>query len=136
MPSSIVPGAILVARENFWRRPMKRSTSIMYAAVLIPSLVVGMSAAVAGDKKCDCPCDSEHTDLSAEKNHGQQGAEKSAMASKKAKEASKARAEAKSAIEAQYLRSKSSSDYFSGNIIGHDVMNRRDNKVIGMSMSC
>lgn len=101
------------------------------AVVLIPSLVMGMSAAVAENKDCDCPCDSKQASVSAERNHGKHGAETSAMASENAKAASKARAEAKSAIENQYLRSKSSSDYFSGNLIGHDVMNRRDNKVVG-----
>lgn len=110
---------------------MKRSMSMKYAVVLIPAFVMGISAAVAGDGKCDCPCDSERASVSAEKNHGKQGAEKAAMASKNAKAASKARAEAKADVESQYLRNKPANGYFSGNLIGHDVMNRRDNKVVG-----
>lgn len=129
---------------------MNTFTSIKYAAILLPALAMGISVASAEDKKCDCPCDSEHAGMSAERSHGRQGAESAAMASERATAAREAqaerdakavresRAEAKATAEAEaavaashYLTSKPSDDYFSSNLIGHEVMNRRDNKTIG-----
>lgn len=106
--------------------------SMKYAVVLLPAFAMGISMASADEKKCDCPCDHERASVSVEKNHGNQGAEKSSMASDRASSVAKAKAAAKSAVhESQYLVSKPSDNYFSGNIIGHDVMNRRDNKIVG-----
>lgn len=113
---------------------MKTFKSLKYAAVLLPVFAMGISAATAEDRKCDCPCNSESTNVSAEKSHGKQGAEKAAMASNRAKAEARDRSEAKAKAalaESQYVASKRADDYFSGNLVGHDVMNRRDNKVVG-----
>lgn len=123
---------------------MNRFISMKYAVVLLPALTMGVSVASAEDKKCDCPCDSERTSVSAEKSHGKQGAEQAANASTRSRLARESRADAKAdaaakeaaearAVEAKlhYVASKPADDYFSSNIVGHEVMNRRDNKVVG-----
>lgn len=164
---------------------MNKHISMKYAVVLLPAFAMGISAASAEDKNCDCPCSSMQAGVSAEKNHGKQGAEgaenaserassaqaaREARASREAEAADKASREAKaadraadnasrkamaaskaadeaaekasasartsaeataSANESHYLTSKPADDYFSSNLIGHDVMNRRDNKAVG-----
>lgn len=167
---------------------MNKHISMKYAVVLVPAFVMGISSASAEDKNCDCPCSSVEAGVSAEMNHGKQGAEAAAKASERANTARKAQAEREarasreakvaekasreakvadkaaekasreaktaskaadkaadkasasartsaeataSANESHYLASKPADDYFSSNLIGHDVMNRRDNKVVG-----
>jgi len=54
------------------------------------------------------------------------------MASQRASSTAKARASEKAIVsEIHYLGSKSAEDFFASNIIGHDVMNRRDNTIVG-----
>lgn len=123
---------------------MKTFVSMKYAIVLLPALAMGVPFASAANQKCDCPCDSERVSASAEKSHGEQGSEKASKASEHAHMANESRADAKAAdaakasakaraveAEAHYLKSKPADDYFSSNIVGHKVMNRRDNKVVG-----
>lgn len=131
---------------------MKPFMSMKYTATLLPALVLGISVASADDTKRDRPCDEKQASVQAEKDHGQKMAEKKAhdqkMAAEKARdkkisekaskaadrasEVAKAEAAAHAAVhDSHYLATKPTGNYFSGNIVGHDVMNRRDNEVIG-----
>lgn len=123
---------------------MNKFMSMKYAVVLLPALSMGVSVASAEDQNCDCPCAADQASASAEKSHGKHGAEQSAHGLERARSARESRAEAKASTEAKvsakaealhdrshYLTSKPADDYFSSNLIGHEVMNRRDNKVVG-----
>ncbi|WP_376691734.1 PRC-barrel domain-containing protein [Wenzhouxiangella sp. EGI_FJ10409] len=120
---------------------MNKFTSIKYAAVLLPAFAMGSSVASADNQSCDCPCAPETTSVSAESSHAEKGSKQAAMNSERrmhsAREAqaeheSMASGDAKVAVvDFSYLASKPADDYFSSNLIGHDVMNRRDNKVVG-----
>lgn len=140
-PRRQCPGNIQVTRENFWRMLMKPFMSIKYTAALLPALVLGISVASAEDTKRDRPCDEKQASVQAEKNHGQKMAEMNhdrkmsqngSMASERASAAAKANAAANSSVhEVHYLATTPAGHYFSRNIVGHEVLNRRDNKVIG-----
>lgn len=123
---------------------MNRFMSMKYAVVLFPALSMGASVASAEEYKCDCPCDSERASVSAEKSHGKQGSEQAAKAEAHSRLERESRVDAEAAAAAKasakaraievnkhYLTSKPEDGYFSGNIVGHEVMNRRDNKVVG-----
>lgn len=121
---------------------MKPFMSIKYTAALLPALVLGISVASADDTKRDRPCDEKQASAQAEKNHGQKMAaekahekkisEKASKAADRASEVAKAEAAAHAAVhDSHYLATKPTGNYFSGNIVGHDVLNRRDNEVIG-----
>ncbi len=109
--------------------------SMKYTAILLPAFAMGISVASAEDKNCDCPCEPETAGVSAERTVV---ASERATASREAKDERESRAEAEAIAEAEsivsaahYLTRKPADDYFSSNLIGHEVMNRRDNKVIG-----
>lgn len=140
---------------------MKPFMSMKYTLALLPALALGISTASADDTKRDRPCDEKQASVQAEKNHGQKMvekahdrkiaaekahdetiasekahdrkmAEKASKAADRASDVAKSHAAANAAVhEAHYLATKPTGNYFSGNIVGHDVMNRRDNKVIG-----
>lgn len=138
---------------------MKPFMPMKFMVALLPALTLGMSVASADDTKSNRPCDDERASVQAEKSHNQKMAQmdhdqkmvqknhdqkmaqkdhdqkmadKASRASERASEVAKANAAANSAVhDSNYLTSKPIGNYFSGNIVGHDVMNRRDNKVIG-----
>lgn len=111
---------------------MNKLTLMKYPVTLLPAFAMGISMAAANDIKCNCPCDHEQASVSAEQNHSQNGAEKATMASADASSNAKIHAGTDaSAIESHYLANRPADNYFSGNLIGHDVMNRRDNEVVG-----
>jgi hypothetical protein len=120
---------------------MKSFMSMRYTLALLPALALGISTASADDTNRDRPCDEKQASVQAEKSHGQKMAEKNhdrkmaEKASKAAEHASavaKAEAAAQAAVhESHYLASKPTGNYFSGNIVGRDVMNRRDNEIVG-----
>ncbi len=138
---------------------MKSFMSMKYTLALLPALALGISTASADETKSDRPCDEKQTSVQAEKNHGQKmaekahdrkvaekahdrkmaekahdrkTAEKSSRAADRASEVAKAEAAAQSAVHgSHYLASKPTGNYFSGNIVGNDVLNRRNNEVIG-----
>lgn len=130
---------------------MKPFMSMKYTLALLPALVLGISVASADNTKRDRPCDEKQTSVQAEKDHGQKMAEKahdrkmaaekahdkkmdekSSKVAERASEVAKAEAAAQAAVhDSHYLAAKPTGNYFSGNIVGHDVMNRRDNEVIG-----
>lgn len=133
---------------------MNKFISIKYPIALLPAFAMGISVASAHEIKCDCPCDEARASSSAKQNHGQDKAEQSAMASARAdtaktrakadaakseasRKAARAHAKADAAkaeadlIKSQYVTSQPANDYFSGGLIGQEVINRRDNEVIG-----
>lgn len=111
---------------------MKTFMPIKYAVALLPALAMGISIASADETKRDRPCDDKQGNVHAEKNHSQKTAQKESQASDRASSVAKSKAAANAAVhESQYVTSKPTDNYFSGNIVGHDVMNRRDNKIIG-----
>lgn len=120
---------------------MKALMSMKYTLALLPALALGISTALADDTKSNRPCDEtqasvqaekDHDQKMAEKNHGQMMAREKSKASDRASDVAKSEAAAHAAVhESHYIATKPTGNYFSGNIVGNDVLNRRDNKVIG-----
>lgn len=115
--------------------------SMKYTVALLPALALGISIAAADETKHDRPCDekqanvqdeNDHGQKMAEKRHDQKKAEKASKASERASAVAKTEAAAKAGVhESHFLASKPTGNYFHGDLIGHDVINRRDNKVVG-----
>lgn len=111
---------------------MNTSNSIKYALALVPALALSIPAAYAGNKDCDCPCASERTSASTEQNHDRQDRENPAIVSARTRSERNAETSAQAAINAShYMANKPAGGYFSDDLIGSDVRNKRENEVVG-----
>lgn len=111
---------------------MNRLMAMKYTVVLLPAFAMGISVAVAEDGKCDCPCDEQASSVSVEQSHARELKENAAIVSSRASDKAEVNAVADAAFaKANCLEEKNAANYFSSNLIGHDVMNRRDNKIVG-----
>lgn len=120
---------------------MKSFIPITFTTALLPALALGMSVAWADDTNRDRPCDEKQASAQAEdaqsqkmaeKGHGQRIAGEASRASDRASAVAKSKAAANAAVhESHYLATRPTGNYFSGDIVGREVMNRRDNEVVG-----
>lgn len=129
---------------------MNNFRSMKYSAILLPALAMGISVASAGDDKRDDPCDKEQSTATAtaKQDHGETRGPivagnapttvtRAKMASKdnavaNASDKAKANAADKAAIHGQsYLENQPANNFFSSNLIGQEVKNKRNDEVIG-----
>lgn len=111
---------------------MKSLISMKYPVLLFPMLAMGISTAVAQEDECDCPCDLERTTVSADKTHARTVTGDAAHTATRAETAAREKAASRSAVpDSNYLQSQPANNFLSTNLIGQDVTNRRDDKVVG-----
>lgn len=99
---------------------MNTFNSLKYTAVLLPALAMGIPMASASDEKCDCPCDSERTTAVIGSDREHQRAE-----------SAKSKANETVRNHNHYVETMPARGYHSDSLVGHDVMNRRDNESVG-----
>lgn len=119
---------------------MSTSTSIKYALALLPAFAMGIPAAYADDKDCDCPCASERTSTTTDRSQGQHDRDNAAIASASSRSDRDATSRsdrdqqgsaARAGNQTHFVSNKPADGYYSDNLIGRDVMNTRDNEVVG-----
>lgn len=111
---------------------MNKLSSIKCAAVLLPVLAMGMPMANASEEKCECPCGPERTTAAFGSDREYERAEQHTSAGRTSMhDASSPSSDANDSPYNSYLGAMPDRGYHSDRLVGHDVMNRRNNKSIG-----
>ena len=117
-----------------------------YPLVFLPALAMGISVATAEETDCDCPCEHQRS-VAIEQTSDRDSPEREPLRPDRSErqtatpdsmdrdytdpDSGHDRNGHQADDESPYLANKPADHYFSGNIIGHDVTNRRDDKVVG-----
>lgn len=107
---------------------MNTFNSMKYAIVLLPALAMSAPLAWADEQNCECPCADGAT---AQHSQAQQARDSAAIASARSRSTASEQATVNEHNRLHYIESKPTDGYFSKDLIGRDVMNRRDNKSVG-----
>lgn len=111
---------------------MNRFISMKYPATLLPILAMGISIASAEEIKCECPGEPDPTTVRSTASVDPETTPTGLVSPAQSARELPAEADAKAlASMPHYVANQPDGGYFTTNLIGHDVMNRRDNAIVG-----